>query len=108
MAVPTAMVVVTALAARAAESNSVPPQLKAILHLNVGQVAGQLGAEVQKHLATVVPGQLGKQLSTMDPNKLVKDPGSALEGEVGGILGGKKNDSGQPATSGRSGTPPIA
>jgi uncharacterized protein involved in outer membrane biogenesis len=100
------MVVVTALAARAAESNSVPAQLKAILHLNVGQVAGQLGAEVQKHLAAVVPGALGKQLSNIDPSKLAKDPGNALQSEVGGILGGKKNDSAQPAAAGRTSTPP--
>jgi hypothetical protein len=103
-----AMVVVSALAAHAAESGSVPAELKAILHLNVGQVAQKLGADVQKEIAAAVPGQLGKQLSHVasDPNKLVKDPGSVLQGEVGGILGGKKNDATQPAASGRAPTAP--
>src|SRR5205085_10417272 len=83
-----AMIVVTALAAHAAESGSVPAELKAILHLNVGQVAGQLGAEAQKQIAAAVPGELGKRLSNIaaDPSKVAKDPGNLLQGEVGGIL----------------------
>ena len=104
-----AMIVVTALAAHAAESGSVPAELKAILHLNVGQVAGQLGAEAQKQIAAAVPGELGKRLSNIaaDPSKVAKDPGNLLQGEVGGILGGKKNDdAAQPAASGRARTPP--
>lgn len=101
-----AMIVITALAAHAAESGAVPPELKAILHLNVGQLAGQLGPEAQKQIAAAVPGELGKRLSTVDANAVAKDPGSALQGEVGGILGGKKAAPPQPAASGRSSTPP--
>jgi len=86
-----AMVVITALAAKAAESGSLPPELKALLTLNVGQVAGKLGAEAQKQIAAAVPGELGKRLSNLagDPAALAKDPAKALQGEVGGILGGK-------------------
>jgi AsmA family len=103
-----AMVVISALAAHAAESGALPAELKALLHLNVGQVAGQLGAEAQKQIAAAVPGELGKRLSNIaaDPNAVAKDPGSVLQGEVGGILGGKKNDTAQPAPAGRASTPP--
>jgi uncharacterized protein involved in outer membrane biogenesis len=96
-----AMVVISALAAKAAQSGSLPPELRAVLTLNVGQVAGKLGAEAQKQIAAAIPGELGNRLSKVagDPAELAKDPAKALQGEVGGILGGKKND----ATSGRSG-----
>ena len=103
-----AMIVIASLAAHAAESGALPPELKAILHLNVGQVAGQLGAEAKKQIAAAVPGELGKQLSNVaaDPNAVAKDPGSLLQGEVGGILGGKKNDAAPPTSAGRASTPP--
>ena len=54
------------------------------------------------------PGELGKRLSNVaaDPNAVAKDPGSVLQGEVGGILGGKKNDAAPPAPAGRASTPP--
>jgi hypothetical protein len=99
-----AMMVISALAAKAAESGSLPIQLKAILQLNAGQVAGKLGAEAQKQIATALPGELGKKLSTIDTQSVVKDPGKALEGELGGILGGKK-DATQPGSAGRAGPP---
>jgi hypothetical protein len=97
-----AMVVITALVAKAAESGSVPAELKAVLHLNAAQVAGKLGAEAQKQIAAAVPGELGKTLSKINPQSVTKDPGKALEGELGGILGGKKSDA-QPGTAGRPG-----
>jgi hypothetical protein len=75
-----AMVVITALASKAAESGSLPGELKALLHLNAGQVAGMLG----------------------DPKTLTKEAGKALQGELGGILGGKSNDA---APAGRTGSP---
>jgi hypothetical protein len=103
-----AMVVISALAAHAAESGSLPAELKSLLHLNVANVAGQLGAEARKQLATAVPGNLGKQLSNIadNPGAVIKNPGSALPGELGGILGGNKKDAGRPAASGRASTPP--
>jgi len=97
-----AMVVISALAAKAAESGPLPPQLKALLQLNAGQVAGKLGAEAQKQIAAAVPGELGKKLSTIDTQSVAKDPGKALQGEFGGILDGKK-DAAQPGAAGRAG-----
>jgi len=99
-----AMVVITALAGAAAESGAVPAQLKALLHLNVSQVAASLGAEAQKQIAAAVPGELGQGLSKAagDPEAVIKDPGKALQGGVGDFLGGKKNDS---APAGRAPPP---
>jgi hypothetical protein len=97
-----AMVVISALAAKAAESGSLPAELKALLQFNAGQVAGKLGAEAQKQIAAAVPGELGKRLSNIDTQSVAKDPGKALQGELGGILGGKK-DAGQSGAAGRAG-----
>ncbi len=100
-----AMVVIAALAGSAAESGSLPPELKAILQLNVGQVAGKLGAEAQKQIAAAIPGELGNRLGKLaaDPQALAKDPTKALQGEVTGILGGK---TAQPPAAGRASQPP--
>jgi uncharacterized protein involved in outer membrane biogenesis len=86
-----AMMVMSALAAKAAESGSLPAELRAVLQFNAGQVAGKLGAEVQKQIAAALPGELGKKLPNIDTQSLMKDPGKTLEGELGGILGGKKD-----------------
>src|SRR5207237_2180033 len=96
------IVVISPLAAKSADSGPLPPQLKALLQLNAGQVAGKLGAEAQKQIAAAVPGELGKTLSTIDTQSVAKDPGQALQGELGGILGGKK-DAAQPGAAGRAG-----
>ena len=97
-----AMVVIAALAGSAAESGALPAELKALLHVNVAQVAGRLGAEAQKQIAAAIPGELGQRLSKAagDPAALAKDPGTVLQGEVGGILGGKKDA--PPPASGRA------
>ncbi len=78
-----AMVVIAALAGSAAESGSLPTELKAILQLNVGQVAGVRQA-------------------------LAKDATKVLQGEVNGILGSKTKDPAtatQPPAAGRASTP---
>jgi len=95
-----AMVVMAALAAGAAKSDSVPPEVRALLQLNAGLVAGKLGAEVQKQIAAAIPGEIGKKISNIaaDPGALTKDPGKA----IGDVLGGKSNDS---PPAGRSGAP---
>lgn len=97
-----AMVVIAALAGAAAESGALPAELKSLLHVNVSQVAGRLGAEAQKQIAAAVPGELGQRLSKAagDPAALSKDPGKVLQGEVGGFLGGKKDA--PPPASGRA------
>jgi hypothetical protein len=100
-----AMVVIAALAGSAAQSGSLPPELKAILQLNVGQVAGKLGAEAQKQIAAAIPGELGNRLGKLagDPQALAKDPSKMLQGEVSGILGDKKDT---PPAAGRASPPP--
>jgi hypothetical protein len=99
-----AMVVITALAGRAAESGSLPAELRAVLQLSVAQVSGKLGPEVQKQIAAAIPGELGNRLSKLagNPETLAKDPTKALQGDVSGILGGK---AAQPPAAGRAGTP---
>jgi len=90
-----AMVVIAALAGAAAESGQLPGELKALLHANVGQVAARLGAEAQKQIAAAIPGELGQRLSKVaaDPENVAKDPGKALEDQVGDLLGGSKGPS---------------
>jgi len=99
-----AMVVIAALAGHAAQSGALPAELRGLLQLNVGQVAGKLGAEAQKQIAAAIPGELGNRLSKLaaDPEALAKDPTKALQGEVGGVLGGNAP---QPPAAGRAGTP---
>lgn len=89
-----AMLVVAALAGSAAESGALPAELKALLQLDVGQVAGKLGAEAQKQIAAAIPGELGSRLSKVagDPGALAKDPTKVLQGDFGGILGGKSKE----------------
>ena len=96
-------VVIAVLAASAAQSSSLPPELRAVLQLNVGRVAGKLGAEAQKQIAAAVPGELGAGLSHVaaDPEGLVKDPGKVLQDQAGGTLGGKSTSpaAGRPAST---------
>jgi hypothetical protein len=91
------MQVMTALAARAAQSDALPPQLRSLLHLNVGEVVGQLDALAQKQIRAAIPGQLGNEASNVvqDPAALTKDPAKALQ-DLGG-LGSKPSGSQEPA-----------
>lgn len=93
-----AMQVIAALANSAAQSGSLPAELKAILHLNAGEVAAKLGAEAQKRIAAAIPGELGNSLSkaVADPQSLAKDPAKALQQGVGGLLGGSTAPAAQP------------
>lgn len=79
------MQVISALAASASNGAGVPEQLKGLLNANVGQVMSQFGAEAQKRVASLVPGDAGQALSQAmkDPQSLVKDPAKALEGLMG-------------------------
>jgi uncharacterized protein involved in outer membrane biogenesis len=101
-----AMLVMAALAGSAANSGALPAELKAIMQLNAGQVAGKLGAEAQKQIAAAIPGEFGNRLSKIagDPQALAKDPSKVLQGEVGGLLGGKKDPAPatQPPAAGRA------
>jgi hypothetical protein len=90
------MQVISALAANVTDAGGLPDQLKGLLKANVGSVVSQFGAEAQKQIASVVPGDLGKTLSSAlkDPNALIKDPGKALEG----FMGSKKDSNGNATT----------
>src|SRR5205807_2191540 len=85
-----AMQVISALAASASENGGIPAQLKALLHVNVGQVVSQLSSEAQKRIAAAVPGDIGKALSqaVQDPSAFAKDPVGALKQTLGDRLGG--------------------
>jgi hypothetical protein len=97
-----AMQVIAALAGKAAQSDQLPAQLKAVLHLNVGQVMGQLGGLAQQQISAAIPGQLGSAVSDVakDPGAIAKDPAGALKG-LGGIAGGKAKE--EAAPSGQAG-----
>ncbi len=104
-----AMQIVTALAGKAAQSDALPPELKALLHLNVGQVMGQLGALARKQISDALPGQLGSALSDVakEPGSIAKDPAGALKG-LGGIVGGKAEQAAPSGQAGRSSKPQRA
>jgi hypothetical protein len=84
-----AMQVISAMAASASEQGGIPEQLKALLHVNVGQVVSQLSSEAQKRIAAAVPGDIGKALSqaVQDPAAFAKDPVNTLKQGVGDRLG---------------------
>lgn len=84
------MQIISAMAAKASESDKVPAQLKALLHLNAGQVAAMLGGEAAKQIAAAVPGEIGTQISKVvaDPQAVAKDPAAAVKQGLGGLVGG--------------------
>ncbi|MFL5292851.1 MAG: AsmA family protein [Myxococcales bacterium] len=84
-----AMQIISAMAAKASESDKVPAQLKALLHLNAGQVAAMLGGEAAKQIAAAVPGEIGTQISKVvaDPQAVAKDPAAAVKQGLGGLVG---------------------
>lgn len=59
--------VIGALAAKAAESGELPPEVGALLHLNAAQLAGKLGTEALRGVV-------------QDPSAVAKDPLKTLEG----------------------------
>jgi hypothetical protein len=75
------MQVITALAAKAAQSDQLPIELKALLHLDTAQIATQLGADAAKEIGLNVGGDLGRKL-TEDPAGLAQDPEKALQGLI--------------------------
>jgi hypothetical protein len=89
-----AMRIMSALAASASQSDKVPAELKALLHLNAGQVAAMLGGEAAKQIAGALPKEIGDQVSKVaaDPQAAAKDPGAALQQGLGGLIGGKQQE----------------
>lgn len=100
------MEVITVMAAKAADSDKIPAELRALLQGDLRDVAGKLvdaqvkklGAELQKKL----PGETGKALGDVlnDPKAAATNPAGAIEkglGGLGGVLGGKKEPAPSPA-----------
>jgi hypothetical protein len=94
------MQVVTALAAQAQTSGAIPAQLRELLRGNLASVVNRLGAEAQRRVLQAVPGEAGQVLSSIlaDPQSLTKDPGKALGGALGNVIGGNGNGGGLPTT----------
>lgn len=107
--------VITALAAQAANSNALPEQLRQLLNLNVKEMIAGLAPELQKRIADVLPGDLGKAVGGLlnDPDALLKNPGQAIKENAAreggkllqGVLGGNADPASttQPADPVRSG-----
>jgi cell division protein FtsB len=102
---------VTELAAKAAQSEQLPPEIRQILSLNVNDLAGslkqKLGEEAQKQLgkiATDVTKDLSPEAAKAvegvlkDPRTAATNPAAAIEQGLGGLLGGRKKPATQPAT----------
>lgn len=93
------MQVVTALAAKASESGSIPAELKALLHANLGDVLNKLGGEAQKRIAAALPGELGQKLSEAmkDPQAVLKNAGQLVPQNIGNLLGNRNPATTQPS-----------
>jgi uncharacterized protein involved in outer membrane biogenesis len=87
-----AMQIISAMAASASQSDKMPAELKALMHLNAAQVAAMLGGEAAKQIAGALPGEIGAQVSKVaaDPGAVAKDPGAAVQQGLGGLMGGSQ------------------
>ena len=94
-----ATLLVTQLAAKAAESEQIPPELRTLLSGNVNDMLNvakaKLGEEVNKQVGKITAdlkeklgGELGESVGQIlsDPNKLKQDPGKAIQQGIGGLL----------------------
>jgi uncharacterized protein YjbJ (UPF0337 family) len=100
------MDVVTALTAKASESDQLPPEVRQLLKLNVSEITAQLKGQVAEQIGKItgdlskkLPGDVGRTIEQIGKNPdLTKDPGKALEQGIGGLLGDKKDSTTQPTT----------
>jgi uncharacterized protein involved in outer membrane biogenesis len=92
--------VIGSMAGAAGNSDALPPELKSLLKLNVGQLAQQLGGDLGKQIGVLgnlgdltknVAGNLGKTVGGAGQD-LGKNVGNAMQGLLGGK--GKSNSSG--------------
>jgi uncharacterized protein involved in outer membrane biogenesis len=74
---------VTQLASKAAQSNDLPPELRQVLSLNVGDLTNMLKAK----LGEAAQQQLGKITEDLSKN-LPPEAANAIKEKLGGILGG--------------------
>lgn len=93
----------TAMAAKAAESEQLPPEVRRLLSLNVGQVAPQLTAEFNKQVGQIsATVQQAAQDILKDPAKAqdaakqvqqqIQGQGKELQEGIRGLIGGKDKD----------------
>jgi hypothetical protein len=91
------MQLVTTMAAKASESDKLPPEVQLLLKGNVEQVAREMAMkygekaleDVRKNLPPEVGGAVG---DVLDATKRGEDPGKAIEKGIQGLIGGKKDD----------------
>ena len=94
-----ATLLVTQLAAKAAESEQIPPELRMLLSGNVNDMLNvakaKIGEEVNKQVGKItadlkekIGGELGESVGQIlsDPNKLKQDPGKAIQEGIGGLI----------------------
>ncbi|HEV2295963.1 MAG TPA: hypothetical protein VGR35_19110 [Tepidisphaeraceae bacterium] len=99
---------VTSMAAKAAESEQLPPELRSLLSGDVEEMINlakaKIGEELNKQVDEIkadlkekIGEELGDQVGEIlsDPNKLKEDPGKAIKEGLGGLINRKK---GSPAT----------
>ena len=90
------MEVIATMTAKAAESDKVPPELKALLSGNLKEMASQLADQGVKKLTAElekkIPGQAGKMLEGVlnNPGQATSNPSGAIEQGLGQLLGGEK------------------
>jgi hypothetical protein len=95
------MLVVTTMAAKAAESEQLPPEVRLLLKGDVESVAREVAAkyggqaldELKKNLPPEVGGAVG---DVLDATKTGKDPAKAVEQGLRGLLDKKEKE--KPAT----------
>src|SRR3954464_8809682 len=85
------MTVITTMAAKASDSDQLPPELKQLMHLNVNDVASHLSEQAKAKVASVVgdvtkklPGNIGNvvQQATTNPSAIMNDPKAALQQNI--------------------------
>ena len=79
------MQVITTMAANAANSKQLPPELQNLMNVDVQQVVAGLTAEAQKRVAEALPGEAGRIVSAViaDPQALLRNPGQVVGAQVG-------------------------
>jgi len=107
------MTVITTMAAKASDSDQLPPELKQLMHLNLKDVTANLSEVAKSKVASVVgdatknlPGNVGSlvQQASTNPSAILNDPKKALQQNLpqnlpkdvpanvkdglGGVLGG--------------------
>lgn len=83
------MQVITVMAANAANSGQLPPELQNLMKLDVQQVVAGLTAEAQKRVAEALPGEAGRIVSAViaDPQALLRNPGQVVGAQAEELKG---------------------